>query len=259
MMDPHSPWLREGAAEAPAVLLLHGFTGSPGAFLSLADEFARDPGPGLPGITVSVPLLPGHGGTWQELARTGWDDWLGAALTEYDRLAAAHPAVVVAGLSMGGALACALGVERDPAALVLVNPALRIDSPLAPLLPVLGRVVPSIPAIGDDIAMPGVSEHAGDRTPLAALRSFHAALPGLCDRLWAIRAPVTCCLSGADSVVSPRSHRILRSRLTAPLTTVPLRRSRHVATVDYDAPVIADRIRRALGQAVASGAPGGGA
>ncbi|WP_051297740.1 alpha/beta hydrolase [Brevibacterium album] len=248
MTNPRAPWLHEGRPGSAAVLLLHGFTGSPGAMIPLAEALAAED------VTVSVPLLPGHGGTWQELARTGWDDWLECVRREYARLAAGHRTVVVCGLSMGGALACALAAERGraagPAALVLVNPGLRIDSPLAPLLPALSRVVPSIGAIGGDIAAPDAVEYANDRTPLAALATYHRALRDLRERLWAIRCPVTVCLSGADSVVSPASHRILRSRLSAPLRTVALRRSRHVATLDYDAPVIADEVRRALNAAV---------
>ena len=51
------------------VLVLHGFTGSPQTVRDWAAYLAAA------GLTVRAPLLAGHGGTWQELAKTGWTDW----------------------------------------------------------------------------------------------------------------------------------------------------------------------------------------
>lgn len=196
--------------------------------------------------TLSVPRLPGHGRSWQQLGRTGWEHWRRAAAEAYDDLAADHRGVIVVGQSMGGALALALGVDRSPAAIVTVNPALHVDSPLAPVLPLLGRIVPTVASIGGDIEKPGIEEDATDRTPVRAAASLHRGLRGLREELWMIDAPVTVCLSGRDAVVSPRSFRTLRSRLGAPPRTVALRRSRHVATLDYDSDLIAAELRGLL-------------
>ena len=54
----------EHAGGLVGVLLCHGFTGSPQTLSSWADYPARH------GFTVSLPRLPGHGTTWQDLART---------------------------------------------------------------------------------------------------------------------------------------------------------------------------------------------
>jgi esterase/lipase len=51
------------------VLVLHGFTGSPQTIRDWASHLAAA------GLTVRAPLLAGHGGSWQELAKTGWTDW----------------------------------------------------------------------------------------------------------------------------------------------------------------------------------------
>lgn len=236
--------LHISAVNSPsAVLLLHGITGSPASMRPLAREIAA-----RTGAAVDVPLLAGHGTHWRDLARTTWHDWVADAHSAYNRLAADHASVTVAGLSMGGALAVELGASAvpQPHALVLINPALYVDSPLASLLPVLGRVIPSIPAIGNDIAMPGADERAYPRTPLRAMASFHSSLPQLRDRLWHIECPVTVCLSANDGVVGPRSARVLRSRLPRPPRIVALRRSRHVATLDYDADLIATEVTAAV-------------
>lgn len=234
---PTAPY-RQMAPDSPtAVLLLHGITGSAAAWFPIARALAAE------GVSVSVPLLPGHGTTWQELNTTGWKDWLDAAEAELSSLQESHAHVVVAGLSMGGALALALGaVASPPAAIMLVNPALYVDSPLTPALPLLKHVVASVPAIGGDIAHPGRDEYAYDRTPIAAVASFAFALGSLREDLWQIDRPVTLFVSGRDNVVSPRTLRTLRSRLPHAPTVVSLRRSRHVATLDFDADIIAEAV-----------------
>ena len=50
------------------VLLVQGFTGSPAALVPWGRHLAAQ------GLGVSVPCLPGHGTTWQELNRTTWAD-----------------------------------------------------------------------------------------------------------------------------------------------------------------------------------------
>src|SRR4029078_12040966 len=53
------------------VLLCHGSTGSPQTLRGWADYLAAQ------GLTVSLPRLPGHGTTWQDLAGAGRDGWVG--------------------------------------------------------------------------------------------------------------------------------------------------------------------------------------
>ena len=235
--DPLAAYRRLEARSSTAVLFLHGFTGSPVVWVPIARAVAAE------GFDVSAPLLPGHGTTWQDMETTGWTDWLGAARSELGSLQADHDRVIVAGISMGGALALALGsAEAAPDELVVVNPALHIDSPLAPLLPVLRHLRRTIPSIGGDIAHPNRDELAYPRTPLAPLASFHRALRILREDLWKIECPVTAMISGEDNVVGPRTLRTLRANLPSPPHIVALRRSRHVASLDYDASTIAEAV-----------------
>ncbi|WP_193070563.1 MULTISPECIES: alpha/beta hydrolase [unclassified Brevibacterium] len=240
---PTAPYRQIVPDSSSAVLFLHGITGSAAAWFPIARSISQY------GISVSVPLLPGHGTRWQDLNATTWSDWLDAARAELKALSQTHSRVVVAGLSMGGALALALGAgDSPPDELVLINPALYIDSPLTPLLPALKHFVASVPAIAGDIEHPDRCEYAYDRTPVAAIASFASAQKTLREDLWRIECPVTLFVSGRDAVVGPRTLRSLRSRLPQRPTILSLRRSKHVATLDNDAHTIAE----VIGQKVAS-------
>lgn len=231
--------LSHDSASPVGVLLLHGITGSPAAWRPIASDLIAD------GTAVRVPVLPGHGTQWRDLNSATWHDWRATAAEALADLSARHRGVVVAGLSMGGALALDLAASGSgPDGLVLVNPALRVDSPLSRLLPAIKHMVPSVRAIGNDIALPDQDEHAYPRTPLRAVVSMQRAQYVLRNRLWRITTPTVLCVSGSDHVVGPWSSALLRSRLAGPVRCVALRRSYHVATLDYDAPVILQEIRR---------------
>ncbi|UVI37808.1 alpha/beta hydrolase [Brevibacterium spongiae] len=248
--EPLAAYRSLGAGSPTAVLFLHGLTGSPVVWVPIARAIAAE------GLDVSVPRLPGHGTTWQDMDRTGWSDWLEAARRELTRLQADHDRVIVAGLSMGGSLALALGTDAAaPDEIVVVNPALYVDSPFAPLLPVLRHVMRTTASIGGDIAHPDRDEYAYTRTPLAPLATFHQALKGLREDLWKIETPVTAMISGEDNVVGPRTLRTLRSDLPHPAQIVALRRSRHVATLDFDAQTIAEVVLDRARSAATESAP----
>src|SRR5215813_12994220 len=153
------------------VLLCHGFTGSPQSLRPWA-EFLTDAG-----LTVSLPRLPGHGTTWQEMARTRWEDWYAEVDRAFDELRASTDEIFVMGLSMGGCLALRLAELHGDAVsgLVLVNPSVTAESKLFLLAPVLKLVVPSLKGIASDIKKEGVHELSYDRVPVRAA----ATLPQL--------------------------------------------------------------------------------
>lgn len=216
------------------VLLIHGFTGNPDSLRPLGDHLAAA------GFRVDLPLLPGHGTTWQDLNRTEWPDWYAEAERAYVALAATCRAVVVVGLSMGGSLALRLAASHEVAGIVLVNPSVTSRDPMMRLLPILARIVPSIAAIGDDIAKPGASEHAYDRTPLRAALSMMGLWRSVGESLSEVTAPLLLFRSVTDHVVDPSSAALILRSVSSPQRTERLlHRSYHVATLDYDAAEIA--------------------
>lgn len=214
------------------VLVLHGFTGCPQSLRGLAEAFARG------GLTVELPLLPGHGTSVDDLARTRWEDWCAAAEAAYAELASRCTTVFVAGLSMGGSLACWL-TSRHPeiAGVVVVNP--MIEPPAEAfrdmLRSALDAGVEVAPAIGSDIARQGVTELAYDGAPVRSALSLFEGVDELLPKLGDIRCPVLVFTSADDHVVPPVSSDLLARRVAGPVERVRLERSYHVATLDWDA------------------------
>jgi carboxylesterase len=217
------------------VLLCHGFTGSPQSLRPWAEFLAGA------GLTVSLPRLPGHGTTWQEMARTRWEDWYAEVDRAFDELRAATDEIFVMGLSMGGCLALRLAELNGPAVsgLVLVNPSVTAESKLFLLAPVLKLVVPSLKGIASDIKKEGATEVGYDRVPVKAA----ATLPGLWQvttrHLKEVSQPVLVYRSTTDHVVGPANVDIIARALPASQLEVrELANSYHVATLDNDAEAI---------------------
>jgi len=215
------------------VLLCHGFTGSPQSLRPWADYLAEA------GLTVWLPRLPGHGTSWQDMARTRWEDWYAEVDRAFDEVRARSDETFVMGLSMGACLVLRLAELRGPAVsgLVLVNPSVTADTRLFALAPVMKFLVPSLKGIASDIKKEQASEVAYDRVPVKAA----ASLPGLWRvtraRLADVTQPVLAFHSLEDHVVGPASLRVLRDALPN-LEVRDCPDSYHVATLDNDAEAI---------------------
>jgi carboxylesterase len=227
------PFTHEGSRTG--VLLCHGFTGCPQSLRPWAEYLAAA------GLSVSLPRLPGHGTTWQEMARTRWEDWYAEVSRNFDELRARTDEIFIMGLSMGGCLALRLAELRDSAisGLVLVNPSITADTAMFAFLPVVKLLVPSIKGIASDIKSENATELGYKRVPLKAA----ATLPGLWritrEYLSDVSQPVLVYRSTTDHVVGPRSLRLLREALPAgQLEVRDCANSYHVATLDNDAQAI---------------------
>ena len=230
------PLFHEG--DRIGTLVLHGFTGNPVTMRPLADAFVEA------GFTVSMPRLPGHGTTLEDMDTTGWADWSAEAERAYTELAGACERVVVAGLSMGGTLACWLAARHpEIAGLVLVNAAVKPYDPdsrdfVKAMLDAGDRIAPGV---GSDIADPDAYEPAYDGSPLEGLLTLFDAVDELQDDLPRITCPALVMQAPNDHVVDPTSADLLAETLGGPVERVSLDRSYHVATLDYDKELIQER------------------
>ncbi|HEX2038111.1 MAG TPA: alpha/beta fold hydrolase [Acidimicrobiales bacterium] len=220
------------------VLVLHGFTGQPMSVAGLAAAFSAA------GFDVELPTLPGHGTRMEDMVPTRWADWLGEAQAAYDRLSARVSGVLVAALSMGGALACRIAVDNPGVAgLVLVNP--LAEPPGEALFDILRQALEQgievSPGIGSDIARPGITEAAYDGAPIAPALSMYEGVRELAPRLPEITCPVLLFTSPHDHVVPPSNSDYLAAAVSGPVERVTCERSYHVATLDWDREMIEER------------------
>jgi carboxylesterase len=217
------------------VLVLHGYTGSPQSVRPLAESLASS------GCSVVLPLLPGHGTSVEDLLSTRWADWSSAAESSYGELAGRCDRVFVAGLSMGGTLAIWLALRHaEIAGVIVVNPLLDppAESFREMLRAMLDSGAASLPAIKSDIAKEKVAESAYEATPIEPMLSMFEAVDEIAARLGELSCPVLLLSSRNDHVVPSESGDLLVEKAAVPVERVWLERSFHVATLDYDAPVV---------------------
>lgn len=80
---------------SPAILLIHGFGGSPFDYKPVEENLRKS------GYAFKSILLPGHGTNPKDLQNTQMSDWLAKSFSEYDRLKGKYGGVSVVGFSMG--------------------------------------------------------------------------------------------------------------------------------------------------------------
>jgi carboxylesterase len=225
------------AGNEVGVLVCHGFTGSPQSMRPLAEALAAA------GFTVELPLWPGHGTSIEDMLETRWSDWSAAAEAAYQDLAGRCDKVVVAGLSMGGTLTAWLA-SRHPeiAGAIFINAAISpVPREMAEMIKQLAEQGPTFQGIGNDVADPDVKELAYEGTPIEPLLSLIDATHELAPNLANITCPCLIFTSPQDHVVEPSNSDLLAADVSGPVERVTLERSYHVATIDYDKDLIAER------------------
>jgi carboxylesterase len=228
----------------PAVLCLHGFSGTPYETAPLAHFLATA------GFFVASPLLAGHGETAVVLGKTCWQDWLDSAEAAFNRLRAesGQPAVAIAGFSMGGLLALRLA-RRHPrivSALALMAPPLRL--PLRD--EILMRVWRRLPSFVRRSRFAVVKKRGGSDVSDSASRAENPALAemplagvvelmelarAVRDDLGSIVTPTLLVNGGRDRTVPPESSLDLAGRLASSVVErLQLPRSGHLVGVDIE-------------------------
>jgi carboxylesterase len=222
-------------------LVLHGFTGHPHSVKGMARALAAA------GFAVECPRLPGHGTAMEDMLDTTWDDWSAAAEDALATLRSRLPEggrVVVAGLSMGGALTLWLASRHpDLAGIAVVNAVAEPAGDMRHLvLEALEGGLEVFPGIGSDIADPDSVETAYEGTPLRALLTLIDGVIALQADLARIACPTLILNSPQDHVVPPSNSDHIAASVSGPVERVTLERSYHVATLDYDKELIEERV-----------------
>ena len=226
----------------PAVLVLHGFTGSTQSMRYLGEELHR-----RFGFFVYGPRLAGHGTSPDDMATTGYLDWLGTAEAALKEMAANHGRVFVTGLSMGGTL-CLNLAARFPelvAGIVPINGCGgRLSAEMSEL--VLASDAPDrVPGIGSDIRAEGVVELAYPEVPVRCVREANTLMGATGNLLHKVVCPTLVIQSREDHVLPPANGPlILQSISSRDARIFWLEDSYHVATLDNDKDLVVERIGR---------------
>lgn len=185
--------------DGPGVLLVHGFTGSPGDLAAFGEGLAAQ------GYRVLAPWLAGHGLGPVELSRASAHAWRRSAELGLLELVEESPGrgVAVLGLSLGGMLAVDLAARFPVRAVVCVNPAAKVQRRAAFFAPYLWRLVPYIK----------IGPEAEDRLSVHAVAELVRAMREAAGEAAKVRAPALVLQSQHDPTVRPGASQVLFKRI----------------------------------------------
>ncbi|HID86725.1 MAG TPA: alpha/beta fold hydrolase [Anaerolineae bacterium] len=147
-------------------LLIHGFTGSPPEMRGMGEYLASK------GLTVLGVRLAGHGTTPEEMAQTGWRDWVASAEEGLRELKGRCRRVFVGGLSMGGVLTLYLAARHPIAGAIVMAAPTRLGDWRAHFVPIAKHFVRwHRPSEKTDLTDPTAQERmwSYDRMPMVCI------------------------------------------------------------------------------------------
>ena len=229
------PFLLKGGPRG--VLLVHGFTGSPGEMRLLGEHLARL------GYTVLAVRLSGHGTVVQDMEPTIWRHWYGAVVDGWHLLGGLCSEINVVGLSMGGLLSLKLAAEYPLHRLVALSAPIYLANRQVPLLPLyrmFRRFVPKKQR-GYDVEPHYIAGY--DQTPLSSLSSLLDLIELVKLDLPRIHCPTLLIQSRREHTVRPESATYIHDHLgAAEKELFWLEKSGHVVTLDIEREIVFQQV-----------------
>jgi carboxylesterase len=222
------------------VLVLHGFTGSTQSVRYLGEQLHR-----WFGFSVLGPRLPGHGTSPEDMARTGYLDWVGEAEVGLRKLAEGKRKVFVTGLSMGATLSLNLAARFPDlvAAVAPVAPAAGVMNEDFATVLSMNPPPDHVPGVGSDIKATGVKELAYDRIPVSCMREVTLLISITHDLMHKIVCPALVMHGREDHVLPPgNALAVVNAIRSNEVRLLWLDNSYHVATLDNDKDLIVHRV-----------------
>jgi len=193
------------------------------------------------GLTVSGPLLAGHGTEPEDLNRVSWHDWVASAERALEALRARCDTVFVGGLSLGSLVAIYLAARYDHlAGIMLYSPGLKAANKLLYLTPILRHLVrqwPGDPEEETDLVdpeAPGRLWHY-QTVPTSGANELLKMQRATQRLLQEVYTPAIIFYSTHDATLDPKAPRLVLDGLGSPdKELVILHNSGHCMTVDLE-------------------------
>lgn len=178
------------------VLMIHGFTSSPGDFKELANFLAEK------NITVYAPLLPGHGTHPRGLKEIKYQDWTNSAQQSLNLLDTKKKFVL--GYSMGGTLALSLAAKNNLDGVISINSAVFLANRYVPFIPLL-KLVQTYTAKKPEDIIQFINEKriVYDSMPLSSITELQKLINTV--QLQEVIEPILIFQSDNDRIIKPES------------------------------------------------------
>jgi carboxylesterase len=235
--DP-SPFTLKGGPVG--LLLVHGFTGSPGEVRPVAEELHRR------GLTVHAPLLPGHGTMPEDLNTRHWEDLADAVETAYESLRAECRVAFLAGLSMGSLLSLHFAAHHPGLpGVITCSPAIGFNDPRQRLLPIARYFVSAVSAPQEDSGEYETSWFCYDVYPIPAAYQLSQLIGVVKREMARVTCPILIIYSTGDRAIRQDGpQRLYEAVGSKDKELVTLHNTGHVITAGREWPAVADRIYR---------------
>lgn len=236
-LDPSAFFLEGGSV---GMLLIHGFTGSPPEMRLVGDYLYQR------GLTVSGPLLPGHGTDVDDMNRRRWSEWTTHVERALSDLQSRCSTVFVGGLSMGALLTLYLGARHpEISGLVVYSPAILVANRLIYLTPVLKHFISKRGATGEsDLTDPEADSRlwSYDEEPVRAAHELLKLQRVVRRLLPTVTQPLLIIQSTGDATIDPRCGQIIYDEAgSTDEKLLYLHNSGHCITVDGEWEFVAEQ------------------
>lgn len=222
--------------ENGAILLVHGFPGSPAEMLALGEALNQA------GWHVRLLRLPGHGTDFAQLFQTRVTDWLAEVEKNLRELRQNYSPALLMGYSLGGGISLAVASKVKPDGLILLSPFWKAEPwwvkwlalPVRTILPVSiypfrtrwlrpeqFRAASTELLPGFNLDDPQVRKSLMNiRLPMVFLEQFRRLSQLIIQSLKRIEVPVLVVQGKYDPVVLPQGTQALIRQINAPLEYV---------------------------------------
>ncbi len=214
-------------------LFIHGFTATPYEGKELSEWLNN-----RTGITVSVPLLPGHGTRPADLKPISWIDWYNYIKEKYFELKRRCNRIFVCGQSMGGTLALHLAAHHPVEGIITLAAAVFLKDWRLKLFPLVRYVMPyHFKSKGPDIRKKSIKHLVPtySRYPMRVIGQLLSLLKHTRQDLTDVTAPALLIHSRKDRTVHFSNLQYIYDRIASEKKELfILEESYHVISIDVE-------------------------